>query len=225
MTIYSIFNNLMWINPLTHPSTQPPTHTPIQKVGVCPQNHKSSNRIQLSQLDDDFTRFFNNLTWTDPLTHPSTHPPTKKTPTHGCGIFHRFQIFKTESKISQLVQVLSPFLLIWVGTPWGVGGWGWNWVGAPPHTCTCARACTHMHMHTHTHACMLNMIKHGCLHGGGHLQFPNMVILAFRACACMHMCVHMSRDTPHAPRCPPTHLPPPQSHRELQGAQNNQKVL
>ena len=31
------------------------------------------------------------------------------------------------------------------------------------------------------------------------------------ACACMCMC---GGNTPHAPRCPPTHLPPPQSHRE-----------
>ena len=103
----------------------------------------------------------------------------------------------------------------WVGVGWwgGVGwGWGWGWmgVGLPPHTCTHARA--------HTHACMLNMIT-WLLHGGGHLQFPNMFILVFCVCACIHVHMHVSRDTPHAPRWPPTHLPPPQSHREPQGAQ------
>ena len=34
----------------------------------------------------------------------------------------------------------------------------------------------------------------------------------------MHVHVHVSRDTPHASRCPPTHLPPPQSRRKPQGA-------
>ena len=29
---------------------------------------------------------------------------------------------------------------------------------------------------------------------------------------CVH--VHVYGDTPHASRCPPTHLPPPQSRRE-----------
>ena len=94
----------------------------------------------------------------------------------------------------------------------GVGGWvsggrtGW---GQPP----CMSA--HTHMHAHTHMCMHPCIhvKHGCLHGGGHLQFPNMFILVFHACVCMHMHVHMSRDNPHAPDAP-NHLPLPQSHRE-----------
>ena len=65
----------------------------------------------------------------------------------------------------------------------GVGGW----VGASPthvRTHTHARARTYAH-----HACMLNMINHGCLHGGGHLQFSNMFIFAFRACACVHVCM------------------------------------
>ena len=56
--------------------------------------------------------------------------------------------------------------------------------------------------------------KHGCLHVGGHLQFLYMykcVCVHVHACACMCMCVG---TPPHAPRCPPTHLPPPQSRRE-----------
>ena len=106
---------------------------------------------------------------------------------------------------------------------WGGGGWegaGWvgrSWVGAPPtHMCMC------MHMHTHAHTCAHTCMhvkhdKHGCLHGGGHLQFPNMFILAFHACACMHMCVHMSRDTPMPPDVPQPICPLPRatwSHRE-----------
>ena len=141
-------------------------------------------------------------------THPSTHPPTKKTPTHGWRILHRFQIFKRNRNIS-IRSSLIAFLLIWGGTPLGggwVGKWVWGWVGAPP---------THVHACMYAHTCMhVKHDKHGCLHGGGHLQFPNMFILAFRVCACMHVHVYVSRDTPHVPRCPPTHLPPPQSRRE-----------
>ena len=74
----------------------------------------------------------------------------------------------------------------------GVGG-GVGW-GHPPHTCTCTHAC--MCAHTCMH---VKHDKHGCLHGGGHLQFSNMFIFVFRACACMHMHVHMSRDTPPCP--------------------------
>ena len=87
-------------------------------------------------------------------------------------------------------------------------------MGAPP-THVRTHTCMQAHTRTCAHTCMhVEHDKHGRLHGGGHLQFPNMFILAFRACACIHMHVHMSRDTPHAPRCPPTHLLPPQSRRE-----------
>ena len=47
--------------------------------------------------------------------------------------------------------------------------------------------------------------------GGGHLQFPNMFILAFHACACMHMHVHMSRDTPMPPDAPQPICPLPRA--------------
>ena len=123
--------------------------------------------------------------------------------------------FSTDSKsfngieISWFIQVLSRFY--WFGgvAPWGlggwVGGWGWGWVEAPPtHMCMYARVCTYAHTCMH-----VKHDKHGCLHGGGHLQFPNMFILAFRACVCT--CLGIPS---HAPRCPPTHLPPPQSRRE-----------
>ena len=109
--------------------------------------------------------------------------------------------FKSSNRIeiSWFIQVLLRFY--WFGgTPPG-GGWvGVGLGGAPPHMCACARACTR----TCTHTCMhVKHDKHGCLHGGGHLQFPNMFILAFRACVCMHVHVHMSRDTS---LCAPTHL-------------------
>ena len=149
-------------------------------------------------------------------TNPPIHPPThqKKHPPMGGEFSTDSKSFKRNRNIS-IRSSLIAFLLIWGVPPWWVGGWGGG-VGFPPksHVCTyyvhthaCARTCTHTCMH-------VKHDKHGCLHGGGHLQFPNMFILAFHACACMHMHVHMSRDTPHAPRCPPTHLPPPQSRRE-----------
>ena len=83
----------------------------------------------------------------------------------------------------------------------GLGG------GTPMHMCTCmyVHACTCAHTHD----------KHGCLHGGSHLQFPNKFILVFCACACMHMHVHMSRDTPMPPDAPQPICPSP----EVQGAQ------
>ena len=40
---------------LTHPSTQPPIHPPIG--GGVSTNHKSSNRIELSQLSPDLFDF------------------------------------------------------------------------------------------------------------------------------------------------------------------------
>ena len=70
----------------------------------------------------------------------------------------------------------------------GLGG------GTPMHM----RTCTHMHVCICMCArtCMhVRHDKHGCLHGAGHLQFPNMFTLVFSACACVHMHVHMSRDT------------------------------
>ena len=126
--------------------------------------------------------------------------------------------FSTDSKssnrieISRFVQVLSRFLLIWVGV-----GFGWG----TPHTCVHVHAHTHTHVHTHT--CMhVKHDKHGCLHGGSHLQFPNMFILAFCACACMHVHVHMSRDTPPCPQMPPQPICP---LPRATGSPNHQKFI
>ena len=68
MTIYSIFNDLTWTDPLTHPSTQPPTYP---KVGLCPQIINLQTELNLDQMT--IYSIFNDLTWTDPLTHPPIH--------------------------------------------------------------------------------------------------------------------------------------------------------
>ena len=201
------------MNRPTDPSIHPPMH--LYKGGSVSTNHKSSNRIQLSRLDQVLLKFlWFHMFWpTNPPIHPPTHQ--KEHPPMGGEV-------STDSKsfigieISRFVQVLLRFYWFEGVPPLG-GGWvGVRLGGGTPHTRahmhTCARMCAHTCMH-------VKHDKHGCLHGGGHLQFPNMFILAFRACAYVYVCVHMSRDTPHAPRCPPTHLPPPQSCREPQGAQ------
>ena len=208
---------MIWCEP-THWPTHPPNHPPIHlcKGGSVPTNHKSSNRIELSQLDQVLLKFL----WFHMFrpTNPPIHPPTKKKHPPMGGEFSTDSKSLNGIEISWFVQVLSCFY--WFGggiTLWGLGGWvgggGVGW-GHPPHMRTYARA--HMCAHTCMH---VKHDNHGCLHGGGHLQFPNMFILAFRACVCMHVHVHMSRDTPHALRCPPTHLPPHQSRREPQRAQ------
>ena len=89
------------------------------------------------------------------------------------------------------------------------GGWG----EPHTHTHTNMHACAHMCAYTHTHA-HVKHDKHGCHHGGGHLQFSNMLILAFHVCTCEHTCVYMSGGTP-MPQMPP-HLSVPST--ELQGA-------
>ena len=94
------------------------------------------------------------------------------------------------------------------GTPL-VGGCGW---GHPP--CTCARTRTHAHACAHTHACMLNMINMAASMVAAICNFLTCLSSRFvrvRACTCMCTCLG---TPPHAPRCPPTHLPPPQSRRE-----------
>ena len=73
-----------------------------------------------------------------------------KTPTHRWKSLHRFQIFKRNQNIS-IRSSLIAFLVIWGGTPWGMGGWvGVGLDGVTP---------MHMRTYAHTHACMLNMIN------------------------------------------------------------------
>ena len=205
--IYSIFNNLTWTDPPTHPPNHPPIH--LSKGGSVSTNHKSSNRIELSQLDQVLLKFLV-ISRFDPLIQP-INPPTYPKNTHPW-----VWEFSTDSKsfngilISWFIQVLSNLYWFWGGTPlWAwVGGWvgDESWVEVPPHMCMHmhAHACTH----AYTHACMLNMINMAASMKAAICNFPNMFILAFRACVCM--CLGIPS---HAPRCPPTHLTPPQSQQ------------
>ena len=204
---------------LTHWPTHPQNHPPINlsKGGSVSTNHKSSNRIELSWLVQVLLKFlwFHMFQPTNPPIHPPTHQ--KKHPPMG-GEFSTDSKSFNRIEISQFVQVLSCFY--WFG---GYPSWGVVGCLYPPRMCTraCAYTCTHTCMH-------VKHDKHGCLHGGGLLQFPNMFILAFHACVCVHVHVHMSRDTPPCRQMPPTHLPPPQSCREPQGAAgspNHQKFI
>ena len=119
--------------------TDPPIH--LSKGGSVSTNHKSSNRIELSRLDQILLKFLRFYMFRP--TNPPIHPP-KKTHTHGWGILHRFQIFK-RNRIISIRSIFIEFLLIWGGTPLGggwVGGAGVGWV-QPPHTCADARIRTY----------------------------------------------------------------------------------
>ena len=146
---------MIW-HELTHWPTHPPNHPPIHlsKGGSVSTNHKSSNRIELSRLDQILLKFL----WFHIFrpTNPPIHPP-KKTPTYGWGIHHRFQIFKRNRNILIRSSFIA-FLLIWGGTP--PGGWVGGWVGVglgggTPHARADAHAHarTHTHVRTHMHAC------------------------------------------------------------------------
>ena len=111
-----------------------------------------------------------------------------------------------------------------LGGGW-VGWWGWSWVEASPmhvhmgtHMHACARMCAHTCMH-------VKHDEHGCLHGGGHLQFSNMFIFVFRVCACMHVHVHVSRDTPPCPQMPPNPSAPFPEPQRAAGSPNHQKFI
>ena len=96
---------------------------------------------------------------------------------------------------------------------WQMGGWGGGWYGCvgrcPMHACMH----THAHAHTHTRTCMLNMLNMLNMDASMSAAICNFyTCINVRVCMCVCVCV--CGDTPHAPRCPPTHLPPPQSRRE-----------
>ena len=166
MTIYSIFTSFTWTHPLTipltHPLTHPYTHPYTHpKVRTVPTNHKSSNRTELSRLDQVLLKF---LVISHDLTHKPTHLPTlpsNHTPTHGWESLHKFKIFKQNQKISICSSSYSIFTDSGGAPPWGhMGGWvGVGLGGGNPHacTCTCMDACTHMHMCMHPCINMINM--------------------------------------------------------------------
>ena len=70
------FSDLTWGHPLTHWTTHPPKNQPMG--GGVSTNHKSWNRIELSQLGQDlfYCYSFDMIPPIDPLTHPTTHIPT-----------------------------------------------------------------------------------------------------------------------------------------------------
>ena len=89
--------------------TDPPIHPPIHlsKGGSVSTNHKSSNRIQLSRLDDVLLEFLvishDSTHWP---THPPNHTPWNQTLTHGWESLHRSSNLQTEFEISRFVQDL-----------------------------------------------------------------------------------------------------------------------
>ena len=136
--------------------TDPPIH--LSKGGSVSTNHKSSNRIELSRLDQVLFKFlwFHMFRPTNPPIHPPTHQ--KKHPPMG-GEFSTYSKSSNGIEISRFIQVLSRFYWLGGNPP---GGWAGGWLGgggiAWRHLpCICACAC--MHAHAHTHACMLNMIN------------------------------------------------------------------
>ena len=173
-------------------------------------NHKSSNRIELSRLDQILLKFL--LFHIFRPTNPPIHPPTHQKNTHPwVGNSPQIPNLQTESKYLDSFKSYRVFTDLGVYRPWVLGGGGVGW-GHPPRTC--AHACMHAHAHVHTHACMLNMINMAASMVAAICNFLTCLSSHFvhvHACTCMCMCLG---TPPHAPRCPPTHLPPPQSHRE-----------
>ena len=70
-----------------------------------------------------------------------------------------------------------------------------------------------MHACMHTCTCMLNMLNMDASMVTAICNFYTCINVCVCVCACTCMCVCVGTP-PHAPRCPPTHLPPPQSCRE-----------
>ena len=140
---------MIW-HKLTHWPTHPPNHPPIHlsKGGSVSTNHKSSNRIKLSWLDQVLLNFeWFHMFW--PI-NPPTHSPTHQTKHQPMG--GEFSTnFKSLNRIqiSRFIQVLLQFY--WFGgypTGGSVGGWmGVVLGGGIPH----ARAHIHTHAHMHTH--------------------------------------------------------------------------
>ena len=119
-----------------------------------------------------------------------------------------FTDFKSSNgiEISWFIQVLLNFNWFW-GSPlggWLMGEWGCGWLWECP-----MHACIHTHAHACTHTCMLNMINMDASMSAAICNFYTCIHVHVCVCVCVHAC----GDTSHAPRCP-THLPPPQSHRE-----------
>ena len=135
--------------------TDPPIHPPIHlsKGGSVSTNHKSSNRIELSQLDQVLLKFL----WFHMFrpTNLPIHPPNQKKIHHPwVGNSSQIPNLPTESKYLDLFKSYSVFTDLGGYPPGGwVGGGGGGW----RHPYTCAHI--HAYARLHTHACMLNMIN------------------------------------------------------------------
>ena len=146
---------MIWREP-THWPTHPPNHPPIHlsKGGSVSTNHKSSNRIELSRLDQVLLKFL----WFHMFrpTNPPIHPPTHQKNTHPwVGNSPQIPNLQTESKYLDSFKSYRIFTDLG-GTPLGGVG-GWVGVGLGGGTPTCAHAHMHARMHTHMrthmHAC------------------------------------------------------------------------
>ena len=98
---------MTWPHPVIHWPTHWPTHPPMG--GGVSTNHKPSNRIELSRLDQDLLNFssFDLTPPIDPLTHPTTH-----TPTHRWRCLYKSWIFK-QHWIVLIRSRFIKFLAIW----------------------------------------------------------------------------------------------------------------
>ena len=193
---------MTWPHSLTHPSNHSLTHPPWMGVSLQIINLQT----ELNYLDSvNIFYIFSVLTWPHPSTHQTIHPPM------GGKFFTDFKSLN-RIEISWLVQ-LSNFNWFHGSTPLGGGGWvdggggGYGCVWGVP----CMHACMHTYAYTcmHTRTCMLNMLNMDASMWVAICNFYTCIYV----CVCMCMCVHVG--TPPMPQTPPTHLPSPQSCREL----------
>ena len=113
--------------------------------------------------------------------------------------------------------------------PWGGGGWvdgGWGGYGCVGGCPMHARMHMYVHTCTHTHTCMLNMLNMLNMDVSMSAAICNFyTCINVCVCVCMHAHACVWGTPPHAPRCPPTHLPPRQSHREPKTQQGSHMAL
>ena len=157
------------------------------------------------------------MIWPDP-THQPTQPPTKPHTHPWVGNSSQISNLQTELKYLDKLKCYRILSDSRGPPPWGVAD-GWMGVGVGMGVwggVSCMHTCMHMHMHTHTHArtCMLNMLNMLNMDASMSVAICNCyTCIKVHVCMCIHACACVWGH-PHAPRCPPTHLPPPQSCRE-----------
>ena len=145
------------------------------------------------------------MIWPDP-THQPTQPPTKPHTHPWVGNSSQISNLQTELKYLDKLKcyrILSDSR----GPPpggWQMGGWGWGWVWVCEGV---SHASMHAHTCTHACTCMLNMLNMDASMSVAICNFYTCINVHVCACACVG-------GNPQCPQMPPTHLPPPQSHRE-----------